>query len=91
MREKLILSKLDRKGHFSKAELFREIYGDRDLRDPFEQSLVECNFNQQLNKLVKESKIDIWGGNVFVHHQEFQPRSMQDYKNEYQQVIQQEM
>ena len=67
MKEKIILSKIARKGYFSKADLFMEVYGDRDLNDPYEQILVECNFNQQLNKLVRESKIDIWGGNVFLH------------------------
>jgi hypothetical protein len=75
MREKVILSLISRRGFCGKAELFGEIYGDRDLSNPFEQNLVECNFNQQLNKLVREGRIDIWGGNVFLHQNGFQPEN----------------
>ena len=50
--EKMFLSKIERKGHLAKTELFKEMYGDRDLSNPFEQGLIECNFHQQINKLV---------------------------------------
>ena len=58
---------IDKTGTISKADLFKQMYGDRDLSTPIEHSLVECNFNQQLDKLCKEQRIDIWGGNVYIH------------------------
>ena len=83
----MILSLISLRGFFGKAELFQEIYGDRELSNPFEQSLVECNFNQQLNKLVHEGKIDIWGGNIFLHQNANEPENFQDLKYEYEKVI----
>jgi len=43
--EKKMLDCIDKTGTISKADLFKQMYGDRDLSTPYEHSLVECNFN----------------------------------------------
>jgi len=43
--EKRMIEFIDKTGTISKADLFKQMYGDRDLSTPIERSLVECNFN----------------------------------------------